>query len=156
MVSELPSRQTLAARAGVAARFLALGSVIDRTSLAFLLLALATLLWTETPPPAGPALLVAVIAGLGEKYFALRVAFDRDVFKDWAEHWEKSDFPAPEADLAAFDAGLGHPAGGPPRPLEDRVCGALGLLKWQAAFALVQILALLAAVLPKALSHLVR
>lgn len=150
-MAETPSRAEPAARAGLAARCLGLGRGLDYASQGLVLLALATLLWFEAPHSIPLALSVA--AGLAQKFFALRVDLDRGIFEDWARRWESSDAPPAETDLAAFDAALsalvsGREAGPVPRPLDDRIRGALGLLKRQSAAFILQVAALLAAALP--------
>lgn len=140
-------RQQAAARASLAAHGLAIGRSLDHFSLALTLLALAALLWSRPPPVAGAALLVAFAAGLAEKFYALRVAFDRRVIADWARRWEKPDFPLPAAELAAFDealeaAGLRRAGNGGGHSLEGRLGGAMGLIKRQAVWVVLQAAAL--------------
>lgn len=160
-MAEPSSERLPLVRLRLAARWLALGSSIDAASLAFTLLALAALLWTVPLPAAQAALLAAAVAGLGEKAFALRVGFDRGIFADWARRWESPGHPSPAADLAAFDAvladlGLRRAGAHGLRSLEDRIRGALELLKWQAGLAAIQAVALLAAPLPGILAHFER
>lgn len=136
----------------LAAGWLSLGRIIDAASLTFTLLAMAALLWLETSPAIHLALMIGVLAGLAEKFFALRVAFDRHVFSDWAQRWEAADPASPANDLAAFDAclataGLRSINREEPRPLDDRIRGALSLLKRQAALFALQSAALVAAIL---------
>lgn len=144
------SRQA-AAQAGLAARWLALGANLDLASLGLTLLALATLLWAEPPGSVRPILLLTVLAGLVEKFFALRVTFDRGIFADWSRRWESAQTGTPDDDLSAFDAALAttglrrSAVGG--RPLADRIRGAFRLLTYQAILFIMQAIALLAATL---------
>ena len=139
-----------AALARVAAHWLALGRSIDRLSVALTLLALATLRWTASSPSARLALAAAAVAGLAEKAYALRVAFDHAIFADWTRRWPAEDASAPERDLAAFDKALvaaGRPARAADRPLPERVRAATALLKRQAVLLVGQVTALLVAAL---------
>lgn len=85
-----------------------------------------------------PVAAVIVIAGLAEFWLAARVAIDADLFAALAD-----------GDLARFDEAMRrlglmpqHKAG---RPIDERIRGALRLLKLQVALLAVQIAALLAA-----------
>jgi len=150
MMADPSLREVAAAHARVAAGWLALGRSIDRLSAVLTLLALAALLWTAPPPSARLALAAAVVAGLAEKAFALRVAFDRAIFADWMRRWDAPGGAAPEHDLAAFDdalAAAGRLVRAAARPLPERVRGATALLKRQAGLLAGQFIALLVAAL---------
>lgn len=147
---EASSPREFAARARLAANWLALGAAIDVTSLAFTVVAIAAMLWLDASSPVRLALLAAALSGLAEKYFACRVAFDRSIFRDWARRWETAGAVAPETDLADFDAalataGLRCPDRAGARTMDERMRGAMKLLTRQAGLFAVQSLALLAA-----------
>lgn len=141
-----------AIQARLAAHWLALGSSIDIASLALTILAAAALLGLDFALVVHAILLLSVMAGLAEKFFALRVAFDQRIFCDWARRWEMADGISPVADLAAFDtalaaAGLRSADNPGSRPLHERIRGAIKLLTYQAALFIIQSLAILAAIL---------
>lgn len=151
MTPEPSPHHDVAVRTRLAAHWLALGQGIDAASLAFTVLAAAALLWLEAAPAVRLALVAVVLAGLAEKFFALRVAFDRAIFSDWARRWEKTDAISAANDLAAFDAALaavgrcrGDPGG---RCVEGRIRGAMKLLRRQAGLFIIQAAAILAAVI---------
>jgi len=128
---------------------LAQGRLIDHSSLALTLLALGLSLWLKHDACLQVALLGAVLFGAIEKIYALRVAFDQQIFAIWREQWPNHDADSAEVLLAAFDkaladTGLGQPANAW-RPLESRIAGAIGLIKTQALLLLGQFALLLAA-----------
>lgn len=126
------------------------GRAIDRWSR---LLTGVALLACALPPPAGaiwPVTLIAALgAGIGQLYFALRLAFDRPIFAAWINQ-EDAD-PDRTGDLAAFDAALAATglrlAAPTPRPLAERVRGTRHLLRMQTTLFIVQIIAAAAGVL---------
>ncbi|WP_409286060.1 hypothetical protein [Pseudomonas protegens] len=90
--------------------------------------------------------LALVLLGLVEKYLALRVAFDADLFQRVA------DGPAPlEHSTQALDQALSalglQPAQRGGRPWNERSRGALGLLRRQALLLAAQVLVLLSLIL---------
>lgn len=112
------------------AAFLRTGKQIDQASM--LLLLSAVLL-----RPALTAGLALALAAAGvQKYYALRVALDGDLFAILARHPEQA---------APWDAALARCAGRAPsaRPLAQRWQGARRLQRWQILALLLQ-LALLA------------
>lgn len=152
---------TAAARARVAACGLALGRQIDIWSLALTVLALAGLLWAAQQSAAllpQACLLVAVLAGGMQKIFALRVAFDAAIFRDWAERWDRVALAgngdpagALAADLLAFDRalaanGLCAAPGNVVRGLDSRLLGTGRLLRWQLIACAAQFIAMIVVV----------
>jgi len=129
--------------AAQAADWLAGGKTLDVLSSILLLPALWLSVSAGTD---GGALLLgalAIAAGIVEKYFALRVAFDRRVFARWAAQWASGERHEPAAALAEFDAGLvalglRRESGGRVRPLSERIAGAMGLWRRQAACTALQ------------------
>lgn len=145
-------QQAPAVRACLAADGLALGRSIDTASLAFTAIAFAAALWLDTSLAVRVLLISAVMAGLAQKVFALRVAFDRAIFCDWAQRWEKLDSVSSANDLAAFDSaladvGVRRPGARGERPLDERIHGAMKLLTYQAGLFIIQSLTLLAAII---------
>lgn len=133
------------------AALLSLGERFERYSL--LLSAVALLVLLTTPLAFAPrgCLCLAVAAGLGEHFFALRTAFDYRIFASWAERWRLPGAD-PGADMASFDAsllairlGAGNPR--PLRSVQDRALGARRLWLKQARYGLLQLLAFLTAIL---------
>lgn len=138
-----------ATRARLTEAWLALGASLDLTSLAITMLAMAALLFGLEGSFAQVALLFAVVLGLLEKYYALRVAFDRRLFLHWAERWESLPEAKPEEDMARLDAALAS-AGMRKQPeqnirdLADRQRGAFRLFRLQALALSAQGVTLLA------------
>lgn len=80
---------------------------------------------------------ILVLAGLAQKYWALRVAFDADLFSHLAER--AADLPARTADLDQALIALGLlPATRAGRPWPQRCRGALSLLRTQATVVAFQ------------------
>lgn len=139
--------------AGVTAASLGLGRRIDLWSLALLLVAIGTLAissGTQTPWRLG-CLMVSILAGIGQKYFSLRVALDAALFRRLADHeFRKSPVQDGETltalDSALADCGLIKAPEGLPRDLASRCRGALRLLRSQVICLAAQLGALLAAV----------
>ncbi|NHZ93345.1 hypothetical protein F2P45_30690 [Massilia sp. CCM 8733] len=136
MADPLPREQATAA--GVMASFLRVGAPVDHASSLLLALGVLCALLGQVTPPAA---VLALLLGLGEKYFAWRAALDADLFAVLAHN------PGHEA---AFDAALGACMGRstplPQRTLAQRWQGARRFLLWQIGLVLAQAL-LLAAVL---------
>lgn len=149
-----------AAQAQVMACALAAGRRIDRWSLALAAVALLGLVLAATPLPlsARLCLLASLLAAGMQQILALRLAFDEIVFQKWAEKWAGAAVLGSEScgyveDLAAFDQGLAAcglraPSSGVVRDMDNRVKGAMGLLKKLVlAFALQVVATVSAAVL---------
>lgn len=137
--------------AAVTAALLRQGRLLDGCSGALLLLGaafgLAQLIGAPRDPWLAAICLGLVLAGLVQKYWALRVAFDAELF-------ERID----RLGLAELDAalhGLGLLAEGKAgRPLHERSGGALRLLKRQALLLALQVLLLLGGLIYSLLSAL--
>lgn len=152
-----------AARARVMATALALGRSLDLWSLALAALALAGLLWLTLPLTASVGLLLSILAGVGQKFFSLRVAFDAALFDHWAEKWssdgaEGRDPYALATDLIGFDraladCGLATPRGDLARELNSRLRGAARLLKRQVLAVAIQFAAVVVALVAVLLSR---
>jgi hypothetical protein len=80
-----------------------------------------------------------LVLGLWQKYWALRVAFDADLFRHLADHAE--DLPqrtqALDQALTALSLQPAHRGG---RPWSERIAGALKLLRRQALLVAAQLL----------------
>ena len=155
MAPDTPETRQDAATAALTAATLGQGRRLDLLSLALLLLALATLLLAATGLTERSLLGVSVAAGLVQRYYATRCDLDARLFAHWAACWSSLWAPDPQADLVAFDQALTSVFGAedapiPPRPLADRVRGALRLLRHQSIALAIQ----LAAILGTLLSHL--
>lgn len=96
--------------------------------------------WLGAPPSLILALLCAalLVAGLAEKYWALRVALDAELFQGLAQAGEQLDNQTRALDQALQKLGLqnAQQAG---RDWSLRAQGALGLLRKQALCLLLQI-----------------
>ena len=118
------------------------GRSLDHCSSALSLIAVVFGLapWLGAPPSLILALLCAslLIAGLAEKYWALRVALDAELFQGLAQAGEQLDSQTHALDQALQNLGLqnAQQAG---RTWSLRSQGALGLLRKQALCLLLQI-----------------
>ncbi|SHL45756.1 hypothetical protein [Phytopseudomonas punonensis] len=93
-----------------------------------------------------------LVCGLLQKYYALRVALDAELFATLAAAPEQLDRRTTQLDQALLS--LGHKASGSARSCEQRSRGALRLLRLQALWLGLQLLIALAAiVLMPWLSH---
>lgn len=124
------------------------GRSLDRLSTALSLLALAFGLAPLLGAPASPALAplcaLLLLTGLAEKYWALRVALDAELFQRLADAGEQLDTQTRALDLALQRLGLRQERQ-PQRSWECRCKGALVLLRRQSLCLLLQLtLALLA------------
>ena len=92
-----------------------------------------------------PLLVFILLTGLGQLYFAARIALDRSVFVFWAARWRGEG--EHERDLAAFDQALVElrvrRASSATRSLVERVAGLRRLLIRQLFLLILQMLALL-------------
>ncbi len=135
----MADRRDDAMQAGVVSAALAQGRRLDAWSLGLTLLALAVLLWQRDAGSWRTGLLAAcVAAGLGQRIFAVRTAFDAILFRQLAA----GTMDALDAALAA--CGL-RANDGKTRQLDSRCRGALKLLRWQAGLTAVQFMAIFAA-----------
>jgi len=99
-----------------------------------------TAVW-RTPPAV--ALWLSLLAGLVQRYFALRVRLDTQLFGQLY-----TDLAVSDQDLQRLDQGLallGVPTGQMPRGLRSRWTGALRLLRLQVICCVLQAVCLLAA-----------
>lgn len=90
--------------------------------------------------------LALVLLGLVEKYLALRVAFDADLFQRVADSPMSLEHSTQALDQALGALGL-QPAEKGGRPWDQRSRGALGLLRRQALLLAAQVLTLLSLIL---------
>jgi len=134
-----------AARAALAAGLASASQTLDAWSRLIAALATIGLLLPDPAVPLWKPLLACILlGGLGQLYFAARIAVDRPVFSLWAARWRE---PADcDADLAAFDRALAElgwrPALAESRDLEMRLSGVRRLLRRQMALLVVQAVAL--------------
>jgi len=127
----------------VASALLRQGQTIDRLSRLLTVAALALLIGASTFGDVSLGLAItlalAVLAGIAEVYYAIRVGFDVALFDRLRE-------PA-TMDLAALDDALVRlsllPSTKSGRPLELRIAGALGLFYRQGAALVIQVAILL-------------
>ncbi|WP_374474535.1 hypothetical protein [Zoogloea sp.] len=137
-----------AASAALTAATLAQGRSLHLLSLALLLPALATLLLAPGGAVRIACLALSLVAGTIQAYHAVRSGLDAALFAHWARCWSAAAEVDVDADLQAFDQSLGSTFGQSaraPRPLAERVRGALGLLRRQAFALALQGLTLFAA-----------
>jgi len=87
-----------------------------------------------------------IVVGLLQKYWALRVAFDADLFDAVAQDTDAVPHRTVELDQALQSLGL-QPANRAGRPWAERQRGALKLLRNQAVLLVAQVLPTLAVIL---------
>ncbi|KQQ53564.1 hypothetical protein ASF84_17255 [Pseudomonas sp. Leaf127] len=139
----------------VVASLLRRGRTLDNLSTGFTLLSLAVgmlQLWITAMPLLTVWLGALVLLGLIEKYYAMRVALDADLF----HRVGRDARPLPETTLALDQAlvSLGlQPADKAGRPWAVRSQGALRLLRRQLILVVVQLLVLLIPLLVFPLLH---
>ncbi|NAN51315.1 hypothetical protein EX349_08930 [Pseudomonas protegens] len=90
--------------------------------------------------------LALVLLGVVEKYLALRVAFDADLFQRVADAPTTLEHSTQALDQALSALGL-QPAQRGGRPWDQRSRGALGLLRRQALLLAAQVLVILSVIL---------
>lgn len=90
--------------------------------------------------------LALVLLGLVEKYLAMRVAFDADLFQRVADAPTTLEHSTQALDQALSALGL-QPAQRGGRPWDQRSRGALGLLRRQALLLAAQVLVILSVIL---------
>ncbi|MDP4570906.1 hypothetical protein Q8O96_17755 [Pseudomonas sp. LPH60] len=90
--------------------------------------------------------LALVLLGMVEKYLALRVAFDADLFQRVADSPASLEHSTQALDQALGALGL-QPVEKGGRPWDQRSRGALGLLRRQALLLAAQVLVLLSLIL---------
>lgn len=134
----------------IVASLLRRGRALDQLSTGLTLLALAFgagQLLLEHFTPLNLLLITAIVVlGLMEKYWALRVAFDADLFSVLAAEPEHLSERTVALDQSLNTLGL-QPADRSARPWTERSRGALKLLLRQAIFLALQVLLTLGAIL---------
>jgi hypothetical protein len=127
----------------VTASLLRRGDSLDRLSTGFTLLgALLGLSQYVTDSPGYWGLVCSgglLVLGLGQKYWALRVAFDADLFQRLAECADNLPESTRALDQALTALNM-QPADRGGRPWSERTSGALKLLRRQALLLAAQIL----------------
>lgn len=123
------------------------GKTLDRASSALSLLAmvigLGPLLGFMALSTGAAVCIALLVCGLVQKYYALRVALDAELFRTLAAAPEQLDRRTAELDQALSSLGR---QGKPARSWEQRSHGALRLLRMQALWLVLQLLVALAAI----------
>jgi hypothetical protein len=126
------------------------GRALDLFSASLTLLAiafgLAPLLGAPNSPAGSIACGLLVMLGLAQKYWAIRVALDAELFTHLASDAQRLEGRTAELDLALLQLGLQKVAP-TPRGWDDRCRGALHLLRLQAAWLVAQLLLALITIL---------
>lgn len=119
------------------------GRAMDRLSSALTLfglaIGLAPLLGATAQPLSAVFCALLVLLGLIEKYWALRVALDAELFQHLAGDTERLSARTIDLDQALLGLGL-QPANKTARSWDERSRGALCLLRLQAFWLLAQLL----------------
>ena len=126
------------------------GRVLDRLSstltLVALLIGLAPLLGPAARPLTALLCALLVLLGLGQKYWALRVALDAELFQQLASRVDQLAIHTSDLDQTLTQLKL-QPANQPARNWDERSLGALRLLRRQVFWLLAQLLLALLTVL---------
>ncbi|SIP88761.1 hypothetical protein [Aquipseudomonas alcaligenes] len=126
------------------------GRGLDLLSNALTLLALAYGLapLLGTPPSAASAVIcgLLVMLGLAQKYWAIRVALDAELFARLADDLGRLVSRTTELDQALHNLGL-QPASAQPRDWQERSRAAIRLLRLQVAWLVAQLLLALVVIL---------
>lgn len=135
--------------AAAGALLLEQGKRIDRISRAVTLIAVAGMLLVASLPAlsargAAAAMVLVVLLGLGQAYYALRVDFDARLFAALGNGSTPGTLD--RLDVALIGLGL-LPQAKASRALEPRLAGATRLIRWQAALLVGQLLVCFAAAL---------
>jgi hypothetical protein len=119
------------------------GRALDRLSSVLTVLALiiglAPLLGVTAQPLSAVLCALLVLLGIGQKYWALRVALDAELFQRLAERADQLAVQTIDLDQALVLLQL-QPANQPARSWHERSRGALGLLRRQVLCLLAQLL----------------
>jgi hypothetical protein len=145
----------VATQAAVTAAALDGGRAIDAWSLVLALAAVGGMLWTTESRAATSTVCfgACIFAGLAQRYYAARVAFDATLFKRWSQTIESpagsdSCLELLEAtDSALANLGLRINRDEPTRDLATRSRGALRLLGRQIMYLVAQFATLLVALM---------
>lgn len=117
----------------------ALDGLSSAVSLLGLAIGLAPLLGAVVQPLSAVLCALLLLLGLVEKYWALRVALDAELFQRLADDAEHLAQRTPDLDQALTQLGL-QPANLAARSWDERSRGALRLLRLQAFWLLAQLL----------------
>lgn len=117
----------------------ALDQLSSALSLVALLIGLAPLLGIAAQPLTTLFCALLLVLGVGQKYWALRVALDAELFQQLAGRFEQLATHTADLDqtLAQFKL---QPVNQTPRSWEERSLGALRLLRQQVLWLLAQLL----------------
>jgi hypothetical protein len=154
-MSESLTKCEAAAHAGLTAAALSIGRLFAWWSLALFLIAMLVLWFSMPPMPTRLCVAASILAGIVQAIFALRVALDAALFRQWQQSWahassNESDVASYQADMVALDRALvarGWIADstGDVRSLGNRSQGALQLLRKQAVALIFQAVLMLVA-----------
>lgn len=117
----------------------ALDQLSNALSLVALLIGLAPLLGITAQPLTALFCALLLVLGLGQKYWALRVALDAELFQQLAGRVEQLTTHTVDLDQTLAQLKL-QPANQSPRGWEERSLGALRLLRQQVLWLLAQLL----------------
>lgn len=117
----------------------ALDQLSNALSLVALLIGLAPLLGIKAQPLTALFCALLLVLGLGQKYWALRVALDAELFQQLASRVEQLATHTVDLDQTLAQLKL-QPAHQSPRSWDERSLGALRLLRQQVLWLLAQLL----------------
>lgn len=117
----------------------ALDQLSSALSLVALLIGLAPLLGIKAQPLTALFCALLLILGLGQKYWALRVALDAELFQQLASQVDQLAAHTADLDRTLVQLKL-QPANLPARGWDERSLGALRLLRQQVLWLVAQLL----------------
>ncbi|MGJ4856776.1 hypothetical protein AB4037_15100 [Labrys sp. KB_33_2] len=128
--------------AAIAAAYLRQGRALDRISRGLTLLGVGGLLaatYASAPLLVSAPVLLALVFGLVQSYFAFRAGFDAEIFGHLAGNaFSTTNFDGAMKRLGLFAQDRAS------RPMSERARGAMALVRRQAIFLALQVLCLLA------------
>jgi len=133
-----------AVKASVVAGLLAIGVRFDIASVLLSLVACMLLVFYPLERLPTAAICLMLVAGVVQQIIAMRTAFDQYIFASWAQLWRtesvNTDDEMDSFDQALADIGL-LPNVNRTRSLDERITGALRLLRHQALCVALQVAA---------------
>ena len=133
-----------AVKASVVAGLLAIGVRFDIASVLLSLAACMMLVIYPLEVRSIAAICLMLVAGVVQQIIAMRTAFDQYIFASWAQQWRIESVNA-DAEMASFDQALADIGllrnVNRTRSLDERIAGAMRLLRHQALCVALQVTA---------------
>ncbi len=131
-------------KASVVAGLLAIGVRFDIASVLLSLVACMLLVFYPLERLPTAAICLMLVAGVVQQIIAMRTAFDQYIFASWAQQWRIESVNA-DAEMVSFDQALADIGllrnVNRTRSLDERITGAVRLLRHQALCVAMQVAA---------------